>query len=182
MTVGMDVSAASDAADGSGEFAALRCMPRLVLLCSVKDPQVRKKEGTFMWSTHTHVPDRVGADHQSCEIRDLLDRVGDKWSMLAMAQLSAGPCRYGELRRSIDGISQRMLTYTLRGLERDGLVVRKVIDSTPPAVEYALTSVGRSLLDQLAQLTEWMRTNRDYVLESRLRYDEGPARESHSGP
>ena len=89
---------------------------------------------------HTHLP----ADCRA--ISDVLARVGDKWSVLVVTRLGPGPMRFNELRRSIGGISQRMLTLTLRGLERDGLVTRTVFPTIPPRVDYALTPLGRDLL------------------------------------
>jgi DNA-binding HxlR family transcriptional regulator len=104
-------------------------------------------------------------------MRDVLDRIGDKWSMLVLGLLAGGPWRYSELRRAIDGISQRMLTLTLRGLERDGLVSRTVTPTTPPRVDYALTEVGRSLTVTIRELIEWAERHRPYITESRLRHD-----------
>ncbi|NUR87011.1 MAG: helix-turn-helix transcriptional regulator, partial [Nonomuraea sp.] len=97
------------------------------------------EEGTLTRPTNTDV---------RCELRDVLDRVGDKWSVLVMSLLGGGPKRYSELQRAIDGISQRMLTLTLRSLERDGLVTRTVTPTSPPRVDYALTAVGETLSDQ----------------------------------
>jgi DNA-binding HxlR family transcriptional regulator len=110
-------------------------------------------------------------DPGRCELRDVLDRVGDKWSVLVMALLAGGPRRYSELRRAIDGISQRMLTLTLRALERDGLVTRTVTPTTPPRVDYALTDVGHSLADTVGELLRWAEHHRPYIAESRHRYD-----------
>ncbi len=87
-----------------------------------------------------------------CPIRDVLDRIGDKWSMLMVMALAAKPHRFGEMRRAIPDISKRMLTQTLRDLERDGLVTRHVFPTKPPSVEYRLAPLGRSLLEPLAQL------------------------------
>src|SRR4051794_34368625 len=84
---------------------------------------------------------------KTCEIRDLLDRLADKWSLLVVELLGGGTRRFSELRREIDGISQRMLTLTLRQLERDGLVRRTVFPVVPPRVDYELTPLGASLLD-----------------------------------
>ncbi|MEV4108361.1 helix-turn-helix domain-containing protein [Nonomuraea sp. NPDC049695] len=104
-------------------------------------------------------------------MRDILDRVGDKWSVLVMDLLGGGPRRYSELQRAIEGISQRMLTLTLRSLERDGLVERTVTPTSPPRVDYALTPVGRTLSAQVAGLITWAEQHREYVAAARLRYD-----------
>lgn len=107
-----------------------------------------------------------------CPVRDVLSRVGDKWSILVVAVLRDGSLRFNELRRAIDGISQRMLTLTLRGLERDGLVARTVTPTTPPRVDYGLTSLGRTLLEPITALARWAETNRNRIQTSRRRFDE----------
>ncbi len=104
-------------------------------------------------------------------IREMLDRVGDKWSVLVMLLLGPESRRFNELRRAIPGISQRMLSQCLRGLERDGLVNRKVHATVPPKVEYSLTSLGQSLLGTLNGLAEWADTHRDVIKESRAYFD-----------
>ncbi|MEU4549638.1 winged helix-turn-helix transcriptional regulator [Nonomuraea dietziae] len=113
----------------------------------------------------------IGAANATCQLRDVLDRVGDKWSVLVMALLGGGPRRYSELQRSIEGISQRMLTLTLRSLERDGLVERTVTPTSPPRVDYALTTVGETLSVEVSSLIRWAEEHREYVATSRLRYD-----------
>lgn len=105
-------------------------------------------------------------------LRDVLDRVGDKWSVVVICRLDSGPMRFNELRRATDGITQRMLSATLRRLERDGLVTRRVLPTVPPQVEYALTSSGRSLHVVLAGLVEWTEQNLDAVQQARGRYDD----------
>ncbi|WP_246268491.1 winged helix-turn-helix transcriptional regulator [Nonomuraea typhae] len=127
------------------------------------------EEGTLTRATHTDV--REG--DPVCQLREVLDRVGDKWSVLVMHLLGSGSKRYSELQRAIDGISQRMLTLTLRSLERDGLVERTVTPSSPPRVDYALTPVGRTLSTQVAALIDWADRHREYVAASRVRYDAG---------
>ncbi|WP_406291371.1 winged helix-turn-helix transcriptional regulator [Embleya sp. NBC_00896] len=117
----------------------------------------------------------IDASHPTCQLRDVLDRVGDKWSVLVMNLLADGPKRYSELQRRIDGISQRMLTLTLRSLERDGFVDRTVTPTSPPRVDYALTGVGATLSDHVAALIAWADAHRDYVADSRLRYDARPS-------
>ena len=104
-------------------------------------------------------------------VREILDLVGDKWSLYIIASLKDGPVRFNELRRRIDGISQRMLTITLRGLERDGLVSRTLFPTIPPRVDYALTDVGRSLLEPVMALTLWANNNQGNIQSARVRYD-----------
>jgi DNA-binding HxlR family transcriptional regulator len=102
--------------------------------------------------------------HAGCiAAREVLSLVGDKWSVLVVSLLGNGPCRFSELRRTIEGISQRMLTLTLRGLERDGLVTRTVFPTTPPKVEYALAPLGRTLLEPVRALALWAETHRDEI-------------------
>ncbi len=111
-----------------------------------------------------------------CAIRDVLDRVGDKWSVQVIERLGGGPRRFNELRRSVEGLSQRMLTVTLRGLERDGYLTRTVFPTVPPRVEYDLTELGRSLLVPLRALALWAREHRDAVQRARGRFDAGRTR------
>jgi DNA-binding HxlR family transcriptional regulator len=95
-------------------------------------------------------------DHSDCRrVSQLLARVGDKWSVLIIMTLAAGPKRFSEIKRSVDAISQRMLTLTLRGLERDGLVTRKVFPTIPPKVEYRLSELGCSLCEPVMVLGQW---------------------------
>jgi DNA-binding HxlR family transcriptional regulator len=132
------------------------------------------EDGTLLRVPHTDVPQPVSAATASCQLRDVLDRVGDKWSVLVMALLGDGPRRYSELQRAIDGISQRMLTLTLRTLERDGLVARTVTPTSPPRVDYALTPVGETLSVEVSSLMRWAQDHREYVAKSRFRYDNTP--------
>jgi DNA-binding HxlR family transcriptional regulator len=119
-----------------------------------------------MSPSHTKIP------QESCPaVREVLDRIGDKWSVLIVSVLGDGSKRFSELRRSIEGISQRMLTLTLRGLERDGLVTRTIFPTVPPRVDYELTRLGRTLLEPLSALAEWARKHRTTIQEARLRYD-----------
>ncbi len=106
-----------------------------------------------------------------CPIRDVLDRIGDKWSVLIVGHLKDGPVRFGALRRGIGDISQRMLTETLRHLQRDGLIYRKVYPTVPPSVEYGLTDLGQSLLVPLDKLVEWSAQNHDEVKAARREFD-----------
>ena len=108
-----------------------------------------------------------------CPVREVLDRVGDTWSVLVIINLKAHPMRFNALRRSIEGISQRMLTVTLRSLERDGLVSRAVRPTTPPEVEYSLTELGHSLAGPLAGLGIWAAENRVRMRKARAEFDAG---------
>ena len=106
--------------------------------------------------------------------RQILDRIGDKWSIYIVAMLASGPRRFNELRREIDGISQRMLTLTLRGLERDGLVSRTMYPTIPPRVDYELTELGGTLLEPVKALIDWANHNQPVIAAARQRYDERP--------
>ncbi|ALG91527.1 MULTISPECIES: winged helix-turn-helix transcriptional regulator [Actibacterium] len=115
---------------------------------------------------------RVNANTDlDCPIRDVLDRMGDAWSLLVMLELSRGPCRFNALRRVVDGISQRMLSVTLRHLERDGLVNRRVLPLTPPQVEYSLTTLGFSLIERVEIMRQWAVENQTAVRAARQAYD-----------
>ncbi|MBS7668375.1 helix-turn-helix transcriptional regulator [Croceicoccus sp. 1NDH52] len=104
-------------------------------------------------------------------VTDMMSRVGDKWSMQVVMKLGEEPRRFNELRRAVDGISQRMLTRTLRNLERDGLVSRKVTPSVPPRVDYSLTALGKSLWDPVTMLSRWVMDNRIQIESARAEYD-----------
>ncbi|NHH83191.1 winged helix-turn-helix transcriptional regulator [Burkholderia gladioli] len=106
--------------------------------------------------------------------REILDRIGDKWSLYIVATLANGPRRFNELKRGIDGISQRMLTLTLRGLERDGLITRTMYPTIPPRVDYELTDMGRTLLKPVMALVNWASENQVAIAEARKRFDEAP--------
>jgi DNA-binding HxlR family transcriptional regulator len=112
-----------------------------------------------------HAPDACPA------VREVLNRVGDKWSVQVVGLLGAGPKRFNELRRSIEGISQRMLTLTVRNLERDGLVTRTIEPTIPPKVEYALTELGRTLLVPVAALARWAVEHRTAIHAAQQKYD-----------
>jgi DNA-binding HxlR family transcriptional regulator len=114
----------------------------------------------------------VGMSLDDCVvIREVLSRVGDRWSVFVVCLLREGPKRFSELRRANIGISQRMLTLTLRGLERDGLVIRTVSTTAPRRVDYALSPLGRTLLTSVLDLAAWANTNRDEILSARSRFD-----------
>jgi DNA-binding HxlR family transcriptional regulator len=107
-------------------------------------------------------------EHASCKaLGQVLDRVGDKWTVMVVGGLSKGPMRFNALLRLIGGVSHRMLTLTLRGLENDGLVKRTVYPSVPAKVEYELTDVGRSLIKPLSALSEWVQRNQPAIEAAR---------------
>jgi DNA-binding HxlR family transcriptional regulator len=123
---------------------------------------------------HTGVTPEVelgpcGDDH--CGIRDVLDRIGDKWTVLVVVELAKGVRRFRELQRAIPGISQRMLTLTTRRLCRDGLVERTAYATIPPQVDYRLTEMGRSLADAVYGLAEWARAHQEAIAASREQWD-----------
>jgi DNA-binding HxlR family transcriptional regulator len=107
----------------------------------------------------------------ACQVREVLSRIGDKWSMYVISQLGEHTLRFTDLKRSVDGISQRMLTVTLRGLERDGIVSRTVFPVVPPRVEYALTPMGRTLLESIGTLVNWAEDHLGEIQGSRMTYD-----------
>jgi DNA-binding HxlR family transcriptional regulator len=109
---------------------------------------------------------------RSCPARLIIDHLADKWAVLIVSRLANGTLRFAELRRAVDGISQKMLTSTLRDLERDGLVTRKLYASVPPKVEYSLTSLGGSLVNKLEELCAWAQANVDQVLKAREEFDQ----------
>ncbi len=125
-------------------------------------------ENWLLSSTPAFEEDSAG----SCPIRDVLDRVGDTWSILVVFNLQSGSRRFNALRREIEGISQRMLTVTLRSLERDGLVSRHVRPLSPPEVEYALTTLGHSLAGPIDALGQWAVKNRSALREARAHFDQ----------
>jgi DNA-binding HxlR family transcriptional regulator len=110
-------------------------------------------------------------DDVCCTVREVLGRVGDKWSALTIARLGTGTQRFSQLRRDIDGISQRMLTVTLRNLERDGLVSRQIYPEVPPRVEYTLTDLGTSLHGSILGLVQWSEDHTTEIQRARTRYD-----------
>lgn len=129
----------------------------------------RAQEGTSLIPGNLHVPEDCRA------VSEVLSRVGDKWTVLVVSILGegpkGGPKRFNELRRALGSISQRMLTLTLRGLERDGLVTRTVFPIVPPRVDYELTKLGRSLLDPVNGLSLWARQHRAAIADARERFD-----------
>ena len=111
----------------------------------------------------------------ACPVRDVIDHLGDKWSTLLIIALASGPLRFGALRRAVPDISQRMLTQTLRDLQRDGLIGRQVFPTKPPSVEYSLSPLGRSLLEPLAMLVGWAERNHPEIRMARARFDDETA-------
>lgn len=115
-------------------------------------------------------------DPSHCPVRDVLDRVGDKWSMLILIALADKPMRFNALHRTIPDISKKMLTQSLRAIERDGIVNRTVFATQPPSVEYRLTELGRSMLEPLNQLVRWAEGKHADIRTARARFDaEAPA-------
>jgi DNA-binding HxlR family transcriptional regulator len=108
---------------------------------------------------------------EDCEVRQILDRVADKWSLLVIALLEQRTMRFTELRREIDGVSQRMLTVTLRQLERDGLVHRTVHAVVPPRVDYELTPLGATLHETIRALVTWTEAHQNEIAAARVAYD-----------
>ena len=117
------------------------------------------------------IPDRASTDCRA--VSSVLARVGDKWSVLIIVLLGDGTKRFNEIKRMVGGISQRMLTLTLRGLERDGLVTRTIFPTIPPRVDYELTDLGRTLLEPVLAISQWAERHREEIQASRLRFDLG---------
>lgn len=139
------------------------------------------EEGTFESPSYCDGTDPWDAHQwdvrEGCEVRQILDRIADKWSLLAIALLHGRTLRFNELRRKIDGISQRVLTVTLRQLERDGLVSRTIYPEVPPRVEYSLTPLGETLHATVQALVTWTETHQEEIAAARAAYD---AREAAS--
>jgi DNA-binding HxlR family transcriptional regulator len=112
--------------------------------------------------------------NKNCPTRMVLDRIADKWTVLVIGLLADGTKRFNELRREVDGISQKMLTQTLRALERDGVVTRKVYPTVPPKVEYSLTPLGHTLIELLDGISHWSEQNITRVLTAQKAYDQRP--------
>ncbi|ROO85630.1 HxlR family transcriptional regulator [Actinocorallia herbida] len=113
--------------------------------------------------------------HEDCGIRDVLDRLGDRWSVLVIVTLAQEPRRFRELQRAVTGISTRMLTVTTRRLVRDGLATRTVYATVPPQVEYRLTDMGLSLAAAIAALSDWSRTHKSAISDARAAFDAAEA-------
>lgn len=140
------------------------------------DDRAATQEGTALEPGHTEGTGGPVHSTRNCRhVSSILARIGDKWSVLVVMSLTDGPRRFNELRRIIDGVSQRMLTFTLRGLERDGLVTRTVFPTVPPRVDYALTDLGRSLQVPVMALGTWAFAHQAEIQAARERFDGGPA-------
>lgn len=122
--------------------------------------------------TQTASPDgRYDVLAEACPTRQVVNRIGDRWSLLVLYALEGGTLRFAELRRAVEGVTQKMLTQTLRLLERDGLVRREVFAAVPPHVEYSLTPLGRSLSDRIAGIREWAYANMPDIEDARRDFD-----------
>lgn len=145
------------------------------------------EEGTLKSPSSLKVTDDADRDfdvfqwdaREGCEVRQILDRIADKWSLLVIALLERRKMRFNELRREIDGISQRMLSVTLRHLERDGLVQRTVYPEVPPRVEYCLSPLGCTLLGIIQTLVQWTEEHQAEIARARAQFDH--AEENHAG-
>lgn len=113
---------------------------------------------------------------QNCPTRMVLDHVADKWTALILWKLANGPIRFNQLRRDIEGISQKVLSQTLKQLERDGLIERKAFATVPVTVEYSLTGLGQTLAEKMAALSMWAQSNIQLVLDAQAKYDAQTAR------
>ena len=122
---------------------------------------------------HKHVTGNCMAVHE------VLSQIGDKWTVLIVRSLNDGPRRFSELKRDVEGISQRMLTLNLKTLERDGFITRTVYPTVPPRVDYELTPLGHSLSEPLGVIAQWAITNRQRIVDARMAFD---AREPYDGP
>jgi DNA-binding HxlR family transcriptional regulator len=118
---------------------------------------------------------------EDCDVRQILDRIADKWSLLVIALLEVKTMRFGELSKEIDGISKRMLTVTLRHLERDGLVQRTVYAEVPPRVEYRLSPLGCTLLGTIQSLVNWTEEHQEQIARAREAFDAGQADQAATG-
>ncbi|WIJ23725.1 winged helix-turn-helix transcriptional regulator [Devosia sp. RR2S18] len=107
-----------------------------------------------------------------CPVRGVLDKISDKWSMLLVMTLAGGPRRFNQLRREVPDISQKMLTQTLRDLQRDGMVARRVFDTNPPSVEYRLTSLGESIIVPFGHLIHWASEHHKQIDAARRTFDQ----------
>src|SRR5271165_6484038 len=127
--------------------------------------KLRGQEGTSL------IPGTLQVAEDCRAVSEVLARVGDKWTVLVVSMLGDGPKRFNELRRAVGGISQRMLTLTLRLLERDGLLTRTVFPTIPPRVNYELTALGRSLLEPVSVLGTWAKAQADEIEAAQRAYD-----------
>jgi DNA-binding HxlR family transcriptional regulator len=126
---------------------------------------------TYLMETKKESLDLFDVYKSDCPTRQVLDRIADKWTTLILGLLEEGPQRFSELQRGIGGISQKMLTQTLRGLERDGLVQRTIFPEIPPHVEYSLTLLGQTLCAPIAAIQRWAEAHIEEVLNAQRKYD-----------
>jgi len=146
------------------------------------DNDIRAEGGTFLSQRNIDVPVQVtqadgGTTNllaEACTVRQVLDHVGGKWSISILLAAIAGPVRFSQLERMVEGIRRRMLTLTLRNLERDGLLIRTVYPTVPPRVEYTATEMARELHDSLATLVGWAERHRTDIAAARAAYDRRP--------
>jgi DNA-binding HxlR family transcriptional regulator len=146
------------------------------------DNDIRAEGGTSLSQRNTDVPVQVTEPDgcatdllaEACTVRQVLDHVGGKWSISILLAAIAGPVRFSQLERMVEGISRRMLTLTLRNLERDGLLIRTVYPTVPPRVEYTATEMARELHDSLATLVGWAERHRTDIATARTAYDRRP--------
>lgn len=140
----------------------------------------------FLSQVGTQMSLKDTSEHANClAMSDVLNRIGDKWSVMVVGMLARRTLRFNELKRQINGVSQRMLTLTLRNLERDGLVTRTIYPEIPPRVEYGLTELGKTLIGPIDALWDWSAANRQAVVEARTVYDArhvNPAADSSPEP
>jgi len=139
-------------------------MPRLREENLLPAAQIALSERFEQWQ-------RLAPDVEQCPVRGVLDHLGDKWTTLIVIALTDQPRRFNQLQRAVPDISKRMLTQTLRNLERDGLVLRRVFPTKPPSVEYSLAPLGQSLLDPLAALVSWAERAHGDIKEARSKFD-----------
>ncbi len=126
------------------------------------------QEGTFLGEANTFVPEGTLSAVDCKGLADVLASVGDKWTVMVVGALSKGSLRYNEIQRRVSGISQRMLTLTLKRLETDGIVTRTVFPTVPPRVDYELTELGQTLRGALVPLNQWASRNRETIARNRL--------------
>jgi DNA-binding HxlR family transcriptional regulator len=136
----------------------------------LKEPHITPDLLKAMQAVMVEVEGKV--DSSKCPVRDVLDHIGDKWSSLLMVALGTRPHRFGELKRAVPDISQRMLTQTLRDLQRDGLISRHVFPTLPPSVEYRLTPLGESMMPPLMGLMKWAADHHALIRAARVIYAE----------
>jgi DNA-binding HxlR family transcriptional regulator len=165
--------------DGSKERTLL-----FVTITDDRDAGARRMKIVKLEATESPqpMPPRMDeVDHAECRaIVQVLDRIGDKWTVMVVGTLAPGPIRFNAILRRISGLSHRMLTLTLRGLQRDGLVQRRAYPTIPPKVEYELTPMGRSLIEPLHVMWQWAQLHRPTIDAARAEFDAAPADEKES--